>query len=107
MTNATITKAIQPQIAVLRCCALQRPARAAKVLACTRWLLQREGSSATRWYAPECAKRSGAGPCGSLASEGGVIPIGSSSGDCDRVGWTAVVHIRGRATSVGFETHAR
>src|SRR3954454_5121657 len=35
MTNATATKAIHPQIAVLRCFALQRPARAAKVLACT------------------------------------------------------------------------
>src|SRR3954447_3564705 len=107
MTNATITKAIQPQIAVLRCCALQRPARAAKVLACTQWLLQREGSSATRWYAPECAKRSGAGPCGSRASEGGFIPIGKSSAACHDVGRNAVVHIRVRATSVGFETHAR
>src|ERR1043165_8764561 len=43
MTNAMATKAIQPQMAVLRCCALQRPARAANVLACTQLLLEEEG----------------------------------------------------------------
>src|ERR1041384_327153 len=35
------TNAIQPQMAVLRCLALQRPMRAANVLVCT-WFLTRE-----------------------------------------------------------------
>src|SRR5207342_2726745 len=36
MTKAMATKASQPQIAFLRCWALQRPARAAKVFECMR-----------------------------------------------------------------------
>ena len=34
MTNATMTNASQPKMAVLRCCALQRPARAARFRVC-------------------------------------------------------------------------
>src|SRR3954471_3245405 len=74
MTKATATNAIQPQIAVLRCCALQRPARAANVLACTRVLLEREVLE-TWSDVSQGANGSGGRPCGRPASKSGVIPI--------------------------------
>src|SRR3954466_3111497 len=108
MTNATATKAIQPQIAVLRCCALQRPARAAKVLACTRCLLgtEREVVWATRSYASQCAKRSTAGPCGSLAYGSGVSPTETPGRRVPRCARVPVPHIRLRGTGVD-PTHMR
>src|SRR4051812_19586709 len=43
MTVARTTKRIQPRMAVLRCCALQRPARAATLRDCIKRKLLRGG----------------------------------------------------------------
>src|SRR3954452_949699 len=47
-TNATATKANQPQIAFLRCFALHRPARAAKVFECMKAMSLCDGHHAIR-----------------------------------------------------------
>ena len=66
-TVATTTNAIQPRIAILRCCALQRPARAARFVglmtAPVVVVIVRSLSSAE-----------GASRCGGRANRGGAIP---------------------------------
>src|SRR5262245_19906891 len=85
MTNATTTNAIQPQIAVFRCCALHRPARAANVFACTRLLLEREAVK-TCVTTSQSAGAPAWRPCGTLASNGGDSPLTSVRVRCHHVG---------------------
>src|SRR3954452_1651156 len=112
MTNATITKAIQPQIAVLRCCALHRPARAAKVLACTRCLLRRLREVGFRPVVRLGNVPAGPAPDHADRRRPGVgLTPWSALGASARLSGPRVCspprQFGGETTCVGFETHAR
>ena len=78
-TVARMTKANQPRIAFLRCCALQRPARAARLRDCCMWGSPSGETGETGECSGGSHRRHGPGHAGSLASCGAASPTGGWS----------------------------